>query len=448
MSKQALALIILDAAMSARTIDANGYMHVAGCPISSWGVFEYGRGQVGDTSGDPDEVIGVYRPESTINDPEMWASFENVPVINDHAYLEGSIGDDSEGEGIAPEEKGVDGVLTNVRYDPDTKWLIGDLTIYSRTMQDAIESGKCALSLGYRSLFTPSKGEFDGKPYEFMQTEMRGNHIALVDEARVPGARVLDAVFSTSTSTNEGTPMKRKAMDATAVEKLKALLPALQQFLAEEAEEPAHSAVTSAPATAPNEDEPDPAEGTVGDPVSTVGDPAAAATANGGASEMEAAILAAIKQLIALLSQAPEGEAEAAAVEVPDDGKGKDCYRDSAVEGTVDPGSEGTKPDVEGEAMDAAVRRVYADQAAKADLYARASKIVGAFDHRAMDHKGVAVYCVKKLGLKCVAGTETVALDAYLTGAETAARNNAPAAKSTADSGMSDELSAYLTGTK
>ncbi|MNZ83274.1 hypothetical protein D3C78_1019970 [compost metagenome] len=82
-------------------------------------------------------------------------------------------------------------------------------------------------------------------------------------------------------------------------------------------------------------------------------------------------------------------------------------------------------------------------------IYGRVSKVVGAFDHAAMTAEKVAQYGVKKLGLKCVAGQEMIALDAYLAGAEAQAAKATKSVNKVGD-GMpsSTELDAYLAGKK
>jgi len=68
---------------TAREVDKNGFLMVKGCPISSFGIFDYSAGQLG-LDGDPSRIVKVHRPESAVSDPEAIASFMNVPLINDH----------------------------------------------------------------------------------------------------------------------------------------------------------------------------------------------------------------------------------------------------------------------------------------------------------------------------------------------------------------------------
>ncbi|MGQ4806653.1 DUF2213 domain-containing protein, partial [Escherichia coli] len=127
---------------TARRIDDNGFLLVSGCPISSFGIFDYSAGQLG-LPGDPMRIVKVFRPESAVNDPAAIDSFKNVPLINDHEMLSGFQGDK---ENTAPEDYGLDGVLTgNVYYE--APWMRGDLKVFSRKMQNDLANGKKDLSL-------------------------------------------------------------------------------------------------------------------------------------------------------------------------------------------------------------------------------------------------------------------------------------------------------------
>lgn len=235
-------------AKTARSQDQNGYLLIKGCPISTFGIFQYSAAQVGIKDGDPNRIVNVFRPESAVSDPEYINSFQVVPFINDHEMLSGFQNDNT---ATAPEDYGVDGVLFNVGWG--APWTRGDIKIFSRSAQADLDAGKKDLSLGYTCDFVMEKGTFDGVDYEVIQINMRGNHIALVDVGRVPGARVLDgrslcfdSLSFSSFSTNGGAimPQARRTMDSNTVqalkEQLKALLPTFEQFLNEEATEPAH----------------------------------------------------------------------------------------------------------------------------------------------------------------------------------------------------------------
>jgi hypothetical protein len=281
---------------SARFQDHNGFLFVKGCPIASSGVFQYSAAQVG-LPGDPNRIVNVYRPPESVSDVEYIASLQLIPLINDHEMLSGFQGDTS---ATAPEDYGVDGILADVGYG--APWVHGDIKIFARSMQADLSSGKKDLSLGYTCDFEIRSIVVDGVECEVIQTNMRGNHIALVEVGRVPGARILDGkrmcfdALSFSTQTNfdqRGFAMAkpnvpRRAFDsnaaATVQALMKQLLPAFEQFMGEEAAEPQHQG--AAPAAA------QPAA-QAADPTATAADPNAGAQAAGEAASAATAVPAA-----------------------------------------------------------------------------------------------------------------------------------------------------------
>lgn len=162
--------------MTQRDIDINGYITVEKNPISRCGVFPYlGRSISSDL--EPDKIYYVLRPPEELSDPEAMASFRMAPLIDDHEML---------GEGFTPvEEKEAHGTLgENISFENGI--LYATLRIWSKKVKELLASGKKALSLGYRvGEWEKKAGVFNGQAYEFIQRKIRGNHIALVDEARM-----------------------------------------------------------------------------------------------------------------------------------------------------------------------------------------------------------------------------------------------------------------------
>jgi hypothetical protein len=145
----------------------------------------------------------------------------------------------------------------------------------------------------------------------------------------------------------------------------------------------------------------------------------------------------------------PEGDAVEGLNEDPNSQK-INVDSETTEQGTASPGPAAGKHT--GQGSDAALRAMYADTAVKAKLYDRLSKVVGAFDG-AMDVASataadIAAYGVKKLKLKVAKGQERVALDAYLTGVETARRevSTKTVARATADAAQSEvpAIAAYF----
>lgn len=134
--------------------------------------------------GDPNRVVKVYRPPNEVFTPDSLSSYDAVDVTVNHP----------------------DGLVNSTNYKKVTVGVVRgigrqngdyvqcDLIIKDKSAIDAINSGKCELSAGYTSIYDNSPGVTpDGEPYEFIQRNIRINHVALVDRARAgSGARVFD----------------------------------------------------------------------------------------------------------------------------------------------------------------------------------------------------------------------------------------------------------------
>lgn len=66
----------------------------------------------------------------------------------------------------------------------DGKYIRLPLTIQDKSGIDAIMDGKNELSLGYMVVAVDEAGEYDGISYDVRQTEIKYNHLAIVDSAR------------------------------------------------------------------------------------------------------------------------------------------------------------------------------------------------------------------------------------------------------------------------
>ena len=163
--------------MTARKEDVNGYISIEKNPISRVGVFPY-LGRSISSEAEPDRIYYVYRPESTLSEQESIDSFKLLPIVDDHDM----IGSSKEGL-MTAEKKGVHGSTgDNVFYEDGV--LYANLRIFSENMSDSINDGKTDLSLGYRCAYEKESGVYNGQNYEYVQVGMRGNHLALVEEAR------------------------------------------------------------------------------------------------------------------------------------------------------------------------------------------------------------------------------------------------------------------------
>lgn len=169
-----------------KTIDENGFWLVEDNPVSIEGVFPY-YGKTIDKRLDPDRIYQVFRPFEELSTPETLKSFDGIPFIDGHEML---------GDGFTPADKRpAAGVMMNPRAENGT--LRADLKIFSEGLKDKIAGGKKELSLGYQCTYELRRGVWNGKPYDAIQRDLRGNHIALVDQGRMgAGVRVYDRAIT------------------------------------------------------------------------------------------------------------------------------------------------------------------------------------------------------------------------------------------------------------
>lgn len=143
----------------------NGFVRAEGYLTRS-GIFVYRDGQ-GNT-------VRELRPPEEVMHPEALESFALVPVTNDHPselltadnakqYAVGSVS-----ESVVPEGDKVRAVL-----------MITDASAI-----EALDAGKSELSCGYTADVVQEAGVWQGQPYDAVQRNIRGNHVALVDAGR------------------------------------------------------------------------------------------------------------------------------------------------------------------------------------------------------------------------------------------------------------------------
>lgn len=156
-----------------KVVDNNGYWEIKHNPISKVGVFPYLGKSISDEC-EPDKIYNVYRSAETLAKSVPTWDNPPKPFINDHEML---------GEGFSKiDERPVQGVIHNPVFEDDV--LYADISVYSESLKDAISNGKKELSLGYFCKYRKEKGVYNGQAYDYVQEDMVGNHIALVDNGR------------------------------------------------------------------------------------------------------------------------------------------------------------------------------------------------------------------------------------------------------------------------
>lgn len=170
-------------AKSKRYKDENGFLHVAVSNISKETVNPYYGYEVPNFEAlglDAKMIYQVYR-----NGDELKASaptFVNLPLMRDH----------HEDSADSPQrEHRVGSLGSDVVFS--SPYLQCSLCVTDGEAIRKIESGKrMELSAAYRYEPVLQSGTFDGMPYDIVMTNIRGNHVALVEEGRA-GADVVVA---------------------------------------------------------------------------------------------------------------------------------------------------------------------------------------------------------------------------------------------------------------
>lgn len=353
-----------DESNSKRIVDANGWYEIKENPLSKVGVFPY-FGRTIHESLDPDKIYNVYRPADELSNEETLKSFRLLPWIDDHVML------GSSSEGLTPaEKKGVQGVIgEEIKFDGE--YLNGNIKVFSEKLMNLIKSGKKELSIGYRCLYDLTPGVYNGQPYDAIQREIRGNHVALVDEGRAgPDVAVLDSKNSDF----------RITLDAKEFKKMADNLELEKKGMDEEVTlESLHAAVQELKECMNQ----------------MMGSNKAAADVEPDEEKKE------------------EKKAEDDDDYIEEDG---DEEEEEKVEMKDEKPEDLKKPGMD--SQDAIKKSLLKELSARDSLAKKLSYHLGTFDHSDKTLKEVAEYGVKRLGLTCKKGHETSILEGYLAAAK------------------------------
>jgi len=382
---------------TARQYDINGWAEIKGNPISKVGVFPYSGAQISPDL-EQDKIYHVYRPEEELSDPETIESFKLIPWTDEHAML------GSEDDGLTgAERKGVHGVIGEDVYFEEG-YLKGNLKIFSNKLAELIDSGKKELSIGYRCIYDIVTGVYNGVRYDAIQRQIRGNHVALVEEGRSGhDVAVLDHFKFTFDTKGLVMADQIREEDPTAGDEGEEMtLQECVQMLKE---------MRSELDAMRGKDEVDPE----GKKEAKEGDEAGEPW-NEESDEADPAMFV----TKARLNEDSDEEKE----------------DDEEKKGDIE------KPKDTKDSMDSMKRSIFKEMSVRDELVKRLQPHIGVFDHKEKTLTEVARYAVKRLNVSCKPGHEYAAIEGFLKGA----RVSTPAIGQDSRSVNSDCIDAYLGG--
>ncbi|MDT3693288.1 MAG: DUF2213 domain-containing protein [Mucispirillum sp.] len=154
---------------SNRYFDENGYLVIKDNKIAKAGVFEYLGREISDELQDS-EIYKVCRPWAELE--KTAKDFEGMPVKLGHEWVEPS-----------KRDLKVGAISGEVRLEEP--YLIADIKIYDKDAIEAITGRNIVeLSPGYTAKYAAESGEYAGEQYDFMQQDIKYNHLAIVENGR------------------------------------------------------------------------------------------------------------------------------------------------------------------------------------------------------------------------------------------------------------------------
>lgn len=169
-------------AISKRERTPEGFLR-APARIARTGIQQYLASEL-QLDGDPNRLVNVYRPAEEVFSADSLASFNAVDISDDHPSRL-----------IDPENfsSTTRGVVSSIG-ERDGDYVKAVIIIKDADAIKKVESGKVQLSAGYTAEYDATPGTAPcGTEYEFIQRDIRINHVALVDAARAgPTARIFD----------------------------------------------------------------------------------------------------------------------------------------------------------------------------------------------------------------------------------------------------------------
>lgn len=170
---------------SRRRIDDNGFMHVESSHITKEQVAPYRGLEIPGWEKlglDPDRIYSGYRPAEELE--KALHTFNGLPIMLMHHTVSAN---------NPKKEYQVGSMATNAQWN--APYVDNGMIFTDAVGIEAVRNGTCreiSCAYQYDPDFTP--GVFNGVPYDFVMRNLRGNHVAIVEEGRAgPDVVVADS---------------------------------------------------------------------------------------------------------------------------------------------------------------------------------------------------------------------------------------------------------------
>jgi len=172
--------MLKDTSIKVRAVidETTGFL-TAPVTLARTGVQHYYGFEIGLNDDRASKKIGVFRPPSEVFDEESIKTFTNLVLTDDHPSSPVDISNVSYLQV---------GSVSGVEAQNDKNVLTGILTITDKKVIDKTKDGKIEVSVGYSNELKEEKGVYNGVNYDFVQTKIRANHLAIVDAGRCGSA--------------------------------------------------------------------------------------------------------------------------------------------------------------------------------------------------------------------------------------------------------------------
>ena len=153
----------------------SGFLHINGV-VARTGLQLYMGAEL-ENMEEPTAMFNVYRPREEVLKEESLSTYANAPITDDHPNTFVTVDNATElikGSVASYETYNKDGI----------DYIKAQIVVTDKDLINKVINGKMELSAGYSQKLVKEKGEFEGVTYDYIQTNIKINHVALVDSAR------------------------------------------------------------------------------------------------------------------------------------------------------------------------------------------------------------------------------------------------------------------------